>query len=112
MDIQRRRNLTTQRMHTTIGHVYDDLQFITGTSGLMTHMLPRVLESVTPWLREQVTEPRFWDGEYDTTHTGDFPLRAMSEEERGSALNRYAAMPDPLAGKKVIVLNTHSGETA
>lgn len=84
-------------------HLYQDLGFIVGEYELMTHMLPRVMRAVEPWLREQVTEPRFWDGEYDTTHTGEYPLRAMTPEENKAALERYAAMPNPLAGKEVIV---------
>lgn len=42
------------------------LEIITGERGLMTHMLPRAARAVEPWLREHVTDPRFWDGEYDT----------------------------------------------
>lgn len=71
MDIQRLRNLTIGRLHTEIGHVYEDLETITGERGLMTHMLPRALVAVEPWLHEHITEPRFWDGGYDTTHIGD-----------------------------------------
>lgn len=61
MDSQRLRNLTTGRLHTEIGHVYEDLEMIIGEEGLMTHMLPRVRDSVLPWLKEHVTESRFWD---------------------------------------------------
>ena len=104
MDIQRLRNITTGRLHTRMEHIYQDLGFIVGDDGLMTHMLPRVMRAVEPWLREQVTDPRFWDGEYDTTHTGEHPLRAMTPEENAAALERYAAMPNPLAGKKVIAV--------
>ncbi|MFM7007826.1 MAG: hypothetical protein ACKO0Z_00590 [Betaproteobacteria bacterium] len=104
MDIQRVRNITTGRLHTKMEHIYQDLGFIVGDDGLMTHMLPRVMRAVEPWLREQVTDPRFWDGEYDTTHTGEHPLRAMTPEENKAALERYAAMPNPLAGKEVIAV--------
>lgn len=67
MNIQRLRNLTTGRLHTEIGHIYEDLGIITGETGLMTHMLPRAMRACEPWLREHVTDPRFWDGEYDPT---------------------------------------------
>ena len=30
MDIQRLRNLTTGRLHTEMGHIYEDLELITG----------------------------------------------------------------------------------
>lgn len=102
MDIQRLRNLTTGRLHTEIGHIYEDLGNITGETVLMTHTLPRVMRAVEPWLREQIVDERFWDGEYDTTHTGDFDLRNPSADERKAMLERYAAQPNLLVGKKVV----------
>lgn len=102
MDIQRLRNLTTGRLHTEIGHVYEDLEIITGERGLMTHMLPRAARAVEPWLREHVTDARFWDGEYDPTHTGDLALPQPTDADRKAMFERYAAQPNPLAGKEVI----------
>jgi hypothetical protein len=102
MDIQRLRNLTTHLLHTKMEHIYQDLEFIIGDDGIMTHMIPRVRQAIEPWLREQITDARFWDGEYDITHTGEYPLRAMTPEESEAALKRYAAMPNPLAGKEII----------
>ena len=106
MDIQRLRNLTTGRLHTEIGHVYEDLEAITGEQGLMTHMLPRACRAVEPWLREHVTEPRFWNGEYDTTHTGEFALPDPTAEDRAAMFERYEAQPNPLEGKNVMVVST------
>jgi len=103
MDIQRLRNLTTGRLHTEIGHVYEDLGFLTGEDGLMTHMLPRAIRAVEPWLREQVTESRFWDEEYDTTHTGDIDLAKPTKEDQKLFFERFAAMPNPLVDKDVVV---------
>ncbi|MBM4091550.1 MAG: hypothetical protein FJ276_19300 [Planctomycetes bacterium] len=103
MDIQRLRNLTTRRLHTEMGHIYEDLGTITGERGLMTHMLPRVLESVTPWLREHVIDNRFWDGKYDTTHVGEIELPESTEDDRKAMFERYKALPNPLEGKNVIV---------
>ena len=102
MDIQRLRNLTTGILHTEIGHVYEDLEAITGESGLMTHMLPRAARAVEPWLREHVPAPRFWDGEYDTTHTGDYALPEPTADDRVAMFERYKAQPNPLEGKEVI----------
>jgi len=82
MDIQRLRNLTTGRLHTEMDHIYEDLGWFTGESGLMTHMLPRAMKAVEPWLKEKVTDKRFWDGEFDTTHTGDFELPEPTGEDR------------------------------
>jgi len=104
MDIQRLRNLTTGRLHTKMGHIYEDLGFIVGDDGLMTHMLPQVMRAIEPWLRTQVIDLRFWDGEYDVTHTGQHELRAMTPDESRDALVRYAAMPNPLEGKEIIAV--------
>lgn len=104
MDIQRLRNLTTGRLHTEIGHVYEDLETITGERGLMTHMLPRAARAVEPWLREHVTDARFWDGEYDTTHTGEIALPEPTEEDRKAMFDRYMEQLNPLEGKDVVVV--------
>ena len=103
MDIQRLRNLTTGRLHTKMEHIYEDLGIITGETGLMTHMLPRAMRAVEPWLREHVTDSRFWDGKFDTTHTGGLELPATSEADRKAMFERYAAQPNPLEGKNVVV---------
>lgn len=105
MDIQRLRNLTTGRLHTEIGHIYEDMETITGERGLMTHMLPRVLVAIEPWLRQYVTDARFWDGEYDTTHTGEYSLPESTADERKAMFGRYLDQPNPLEGKKVVVVN-------
>ncbi len=104
MDIQRLRNLTTGRLHTEIGHIYEDLETITGTRGLMTHMLPRAARAVKPWLRKYVTEERFWAGEYDITHTGEYVLPEPTADDRAAMFDRYSAQPNPLEGKNVIVV--------
>ena len=93
MDIQRLRNLTTGRLHTDMGHVYEDLETIMGERGIMTHMLPRVMRAVEPWLRENVTDVRFWDGEYDTTHTGEYTLPEPKADDRAAMFMRYKAQP-------------------
>lgn len=105
MDIQRLRNLTTGRLHTDIGHIYEDLGTITGEAGLMTHMLPRAMRAVEPWLREHVTDPRFWDGQFDTTHVGEITLPTPSDTDRKLMFERYAAQPNPLEGKEVVVVS-------
>lgn len=97
MDIQRIRNLTTEVLHTKMADVYEDLEYITGERGLMTHMLPNINRAVRPWLQEQITDPRFWIEELDESHTGDFPLRQMTAAESKAALERYMQLPNPLA---------------
>lgn len=102
MDIQRLRNLTTGRLHTDIGFIYEDLGIITGETGLMTHMLPRAMKAVTPWLRKNVTDPRFWDATHDPEHTGDFDLPTPTGDERREFAERFAGFENPLDGKAVI----------
>ncbi len=36
-DIQRLRNLTTGILHTEIGHIYEDIESITGAKGVMAN---------------------------------------------------------------------------
>ena len=92
MNIQRLRNLTTGLLHTTIGDIYEDLETITGTSGLLSHMLPKVLDACEPWLRKHVTDPKFWDGKYDPTHIGDFKLPESSAEERKAMFEHFTGL--------------------
>lgn len=99
IDIQRLRNLTTGRLHTEIDHIYEDLGLITGQKGLMTHMLPRAMRTVEPWLRENITDPRFWDGKHDTTHIGEIHIPRPSQDDREAMFERYKALPNPLAEK-------------
>ncbi len=93
MDIQRLRNLTTGRLHTEIDRVYEDLEALTGASGLMTHMLPRAIRAVEPWLREHVTDQRFWDGEYDPAHIGEYELPQPTAADMEAMFDRYKAQP-------------------
>lgn len=69
----------------------------------MTHMLPRMLRACEPWLREHVTDPRFWDGQFDQTHTGKTRLPMPTDMDRKAMIQRYMAQPNPLADKDVIV---------
>jgi hypothetical protein len=94
MDIQRLRNLTTGVLHTEMSHIYKDLEYISGNKGIMTHMIPRVLRAVEPWLREKVQDERFWDGKWDTSHTGEFHLDPMTNEEQEKMFNRFAALTE------------------
>lgn len=104
MNTQRLRNLTPCRLHTEIGHMYEDLEIITGEKELMTHMLPRAVRAVGPWLREHVIDQRFWNGEYDTTHTGDYALPEPTADDRAAMFERYKAQPNPLEGKNVVAV--------
>jgi len=101
-DTQRLRNLTTGKLHTEMGHIYEDLERITGETGLMTHMLQRVMDAVEPWLRAVVLDDQFWNNKFDTSHVGEVELPTPTTGARNAMLERYKAMPNPLAGKEVI----------
>lgn len=96
MDIQRLRNLTTGRLHTKMKDIYEDIALITGEDGVMTHQLPNACRALEPYLREKVTEARFFDGEYDATHTGEIDVPPMDEDAKKAMQERYGAMPSLL----------------
>jgi hypothetical protein len=105
MDIQRLRNLTTVRLHTKMRDIYEDIDQLVGVDGVMSHQLPNAIRALMPFLREQVPDERFWDGAYDTTHTGEIEVRSMNDEEQKAFWQRFSGFPDPLTDLmgKVIV---------
>ena len=103
IDFQRLRNLTTGILHTEIAYVYHDIEALTGETGVMTHMLPRAIKAMEPWLRLVVHDERFWNGEFDQSHTGELSITPMNSKERAEMFARFVLMPNPLAGKEVIV---------
>jgi cytochrome c peroxidase len=90
MDIQRLRNLTTGWIHTRLEHVYEDIEEITGECGVMTHQLSNAVRAIHPYLREKITDARFWDGKNDPTHTGDIDVPTMNAVEQEAMWKRYA----------------------
>lgn len=98
MDIQRLRNLTTGRLHTEMEDIYEDMEYLIGIPGIMTHQLPNVLIAMKPWLKERVLEEKFWEDKYDDTHTGDYEIRVMTKEESGETLKRFSKLKSPLFG--------------
>jgi len=97
MNIQRLRNLTTGRLPTKMSDIYEDLEYLTGMSGLMTPMLPNVLSAITPILKSKIVDEKFWDENYDTEHTGEYEITPMNEEEKKEFLKSYEELEDPLA---------------
>lgn len=92
MDIQRLRNLTTGRLHTSIDDVMLDIEYLVGERGIMTHMLPLALPALLPYLKTVVTDPKFWDGAYDPTHVGEIDVRPMNWVEQAEFWKRYSAL--------------------
>ncbi len=103
MDVQRLRNLTTNRLHTEVDHIYKDLEHVTGFS-FLTHELPNANKAAAPYLKTIITDERFWDGKFDQTHCGEIDVPAMNETERAEFVERMNSLPSLLAGKKVIVV--------
>jgi hypothetical protein len=95
--------MTTGRLHTSIEHVYSDLELITGLSGLVTHMLPRASKAVEPWLRVHVTDPRFWDNRHDPSHTGELRLPEPTETDRKLMMQLYFDQLNPFSDKDVVL---------
>jgi len=61
--------------------VYQDIKYLIGVD-VFTHEIPYVLQAMEPWLREKVTDARFWDCKHNTTHIGEYPIVPMTPEER------------------------------
>ena len=95
MNNQRLRNLTTHRLHTDVVHVYKDIEYLTGEKGWMTHMLPNAMRAMEPWLREKITDQRFFDGTYDLSHIGKTAIKPMTKDELAEFTARYEALPHP-----------------
>jgi len=101
---QQLRNLTTRRLHTNMGDIYSLIDFITQSPGVMTHMIPRAIIAIDPWLQSKVTDVRFWDGEYDPTHEGEFDLPHMTKDETVDFWRLFKEQPNPLVGKELVVV--------
>jgi hypothetical protein len=97
MDIQRLRNLTTGRLHTEVGHIYQDIELLVGEQGVMTHMLGNCCRALEPYLRQVAPDPRLWDGAYDPGHTGTIEVPAMNAQQQSEFWARFQALPSPLA---------------
>ena len=92
MDIQRLRNLTTGRLHTSIDDVMLDIEYLVGERDIMTHMLPLALPALLPYLKTVVTDPKFWDDAYDPTHVGEIDVRPMNWTEQAEFWKRYSTL--------------------
>jgi hypothetical protein len=94
MDIQRLRNLTTGKLHTTMSDIYEDIEWFTRSEGIMTHQLPNAARALRAYLEKHL-DSRFFDGRYDPSHVGDVEISPMDEAEKREFQRRYAALPSP-----------------
>lgn len=81
---QRLRNLTTQRLHTKMEDIYNDLTALTGIEAF-THQLPKLCDAITPYLKSKLTDPKFWNDAYDPRHIGETEIDPMPTEELAKA---------------------------
>lgn len=79
--IQELRNITTGKLHTTMSDVYTVFNFFIGQTPF-THQLPALWKRLTPLLKKQITDPRFWDEKYDPTHIGRVKVRTLTRLEQ------------------------------
>lgn len=82
-------------LHTEVSHIYQDIEFLTGMTGLMTHQIPNALRALELWLREKVPDSIFWNGEYMPALDGDFAIEPMTENEREEFKTRLLDLPHP-----------------
>ena len=97
MNIQRLRNLTTKKLHTSMDDIYSDIDLLTGENGVMTHMLPNACRALEPYLRMVAPDERLWDGAYDKTHTGEVAVPRMDAEQMAAFWQRFSALPSPFS---------------
>jgi len=102
---QRLRNLTTGILHTTMDHVYEDIEILTGEKGVMTHLVPNAHEALQPWLKEKLQEGRFWNNIYDTKHKGITEIEPMNENEKEEFFVRFRKLKNPLQGFRLLDIN-------
>jgi len=102
MEIQRLRNLTTGILHTEIGHIYEDIELLTGEKGIMTHMLPNAMRAMELILRARLKDDRFFHKTWDKEHKGEVDMQPFAAHEKAVFWDNYRALPSLLEGKKVI----------
>lgn len=95
MDNQRIRNLTTGLLHTKIRDIYEDIEFMVGEQGIMTHQLPNARDALEPFLKFRIGDERFWDGQYDPTHVGELNITPLTDDERETFWKRFTELPHP-----------------
>ena len=91
MDIQRVRNLTTGFLHTEMNHIYEDIEYIVGDAGIMTHMLQAACHALTPYLKALLADERFFNERYDPDHVGDIEIPKMGTEAYKTFKERFLA---------------------
>jgi len=89
MDIQRIRNLTTGRLHTKMSDIYEDIEYITGIKGYMTHHLPRAVDCMLPYLKKFAPDVNLWEDEYNPNHQGTIEIPPMDDKSKREFLDAF-----------------------
>lgn len=92
---KRLRNLTTGYLHTSLGDIYQDIEFFIGEAGIMTHQLPNASEALMPFLKDIIEDESLWVGGYLPDATGSTEVRAMNEFESVAFWDRYKSLLGP-----------------
>jgi hypothetical protein len=61
----------------------------------MTHQIPNAMKAIEPYLRDKVKDPRFWDGQFDTTHIGEIDIPPMDQKAKEEMWSRYQKQVTP-----------------
>lgn len=91
MDAQRVRNLTTGLLHTKMEDIYEDIEYLVGEEGIMTHHLPAARNALLPFLKYRVGYDGFWNEKYDPTHTGEINLVPLTADEQEQFWPKFEA---------------------
>lgn len=89
MTNQRLRNLTTGILHTSLEHVFEDIQTITGKKQVKKNQFLNALKAMEPYLRRVCTDQRLWQHHYDPEHLGDTEVVPMELDEQEKFWRSY-----------------------
>jgi hypothetical protein len=81
MDIQRLRNLTTGILHTSVSCVYEDIEYLTGAEGIMTHHLPAALRAIKPILEKRGLPKYLFEEVYLPNEVGNLDVPPLNKAE-------------------------------
>jgi hypothetical protein len=99
MQNQRIRNLSTGILHTKIQDIYEDIDYLVGSDGVMTHMLPNAAKAIKPYIEKFASDQRFWNSEFDQSHYGETEIPQMNDDEKAAFWQRYEALPSIFGAK-------------
>jgi hypothetical protein len=75
-----------------VEHISEDIKIITGQTGKDRGRCgrgPNLYNAIQQYLREKITDTRFWDGKHDPTHTGDIDVPTMGRADQEAMWKRY-----------------------